>query len=187
MLRRWLHYIVPILMIALALAVRQAVPQVEEVRLKVFDVFQRLSPRPYTPVPVRFIDLDDESLSRIGQWPWPRTIVAQMVANLANAGAAVVVFDVVFADPDRTSPTQVLPLWPATPEVQNLIDSIDTLPDHDAVLADILAGQCRGRVRPDRRCDGRAATAKGLLRHCRRQSASVYQRLYGRRDQPPGD
>ena len=36
MLRRWLHYIVPILMIALALAVRQAVPQVEEVRLKVF-------------------------------------------------------------------------------------------------------------------------------------------------------
>ena len=149
-------------------------------------MFQRLSPRPYTPVPVRFIDLDDESLSRIGQWPWPRTIVAQMVANLANAGAAVVVFDVVFADPDRTSPTQVLPLWPATPEVQNLIDSIDTLPDHDAVLADIVsqANVVAGFVR---RCDGRAATAKGLLRHCRRQSASVYQRLYGRRDQPPGD
>ena len=139
MLRRWIHYIVPVLMIALALAVRQGVPQVEEARLKVFDVFQRLSPRPYTPVPVRFIDLDDESLSRFGQWPWPRTVVAQMVANLANAGAAVIVFDVVFADPDRTSPKQVLPLWPATPEVQSLIDNIDALPDHDAVLADVVS------------------------------------------------
>ena len=188
MLRRWIHYIVPVLMIALALAVRQGVPQVEEARLKVFDVFQRLSPRPYTPVPVRFIDLDDESLSRFGQWPWPRTVVAQMVANLANAGAAVIVFDVVFADPDRTSPKQVLPLWPATPEVQSLIDNIDALPDHDAVLADVVsrANVVLG-IRADGRCDGSGAAAQRFFCDRRRRSASVYFRVQGHRDQPFGD
>ena len=161
-------------MIAVALAVRQAVPQVEEARLKVFDIFQRLAPRPYTPVPVRFVDLDDESLARVGQWPWPRTVVAQMVASLANAGAAVIVFDVVFADPDRTSPRQVLPLWPATPEVQALIDNPDALPDHDAVLADVigqanvvagfvLTDEASEAVPPQKGCSPSRATTRGHL------------------------
>ena len=50
------------------------------------------------------------SLAQIGQWPWPRTIVAQLVDRLAAAGAAVVAFDIDFAEPDRTSPKLLLPL-----------------------------------------------------------------------------
>ena len=137
--QRWLHYGIPILMIAGALLLRVSVPAVEEVQLKVFDSYQRLSPRVYEPVPVRYIDLDDDSLERIGQWPWPRTFVAELIARLANAGAAVVAFDVVFAEPDRTSPSQILPLWPGTPEVKALRNTLDALPDHDAILADVIA------------------------------------------------
>ena len=69
MSQRWLHYGIPVLMIAAALLLRVSVPAVEEVQLKVFDGYQRLSPRVYEPVPVRYIDLDDDSLERIGQWP----------------------------------------------------------------------------------------------------------------------
>ena len=137
--RRWLHYGIPVLMIALALLLRVSVPAIEEAQLRVFDGYQRLSPRVYEPVPVRYVDLDDESLARMGQWPWPRTIVAELIARLANAGAAVVVFDIVFAEPDRTSPSQILPLWPDTPEVRALRETADALPDHDAVLAGVIA------------------------------------------------
>ncbi len=87
--RRWLQYGIPVLMIAVALLLRVSVPAVEEVQLKVFDGYQRLSPRVYEPVPVRYVDLDDESLARIGQWPWPRTFVAEMIARLAKLSKEV--------------------------------------------------------------------------------------------------
>ena len=71
----------------------------------VFDQFQRWKPRPYDPeLPIRIVDIDRESLDRYGQWPWPRTVLGAMVDRLGRAGAAVVAFDMVFAEPDRTSP-----------------------------------------------------------------------------------
>jgi len=135
---RWLHILVPALFITVAVAVRLSVPAVQELQLKVFDFYQRIAPRVYEPAPVRYVDIDDDSLAALGQWPWPRTRIAELVARLANAGAAAIVFDIVFAEPDRTSPRQVVPLWPATPEVQALQGTLDTLPDHDDILADIV-------------------------------------------------
>ncbi|MCK6454651.1 MAG: adenylate/guanylate cyclase domain-containing protein [Alphaproteobacteria bacterium] len=112
---------------------------VERAQLTVFDTFQRLRPRVYEPdVPVRIVDIDDESLTRIGQWPWPRTRVALLVEKLAEMGAAVVAFDIVFAEPDRTSPAQTLPMWPKTPEIQTLLKDADRLPDHDRLLAQAM-------------------------------------------------
>ncbi|HJP20191.1 MAG: adenylate/guanylate cyclase domain-containing protein [Alphaproteobacteria bacterium] len=139
-LRPWLHILIPLAILGLALLVRGAFPgPVEEVQLKVFDIYQRIKPRPYEPAPVKFIDLDDESLSQLGQWPWPRTVVAELLARLANAGAAAIAFDIVFAEPDRTSPANILPIWPETPEIKALLQRADELPDHDRLLAEIIA------------------------------------------------
>jgi adenylate cyclase len=138
-LRRAHHILIPFVFIVLAVVVRTSVPQVEELRMRVFDVYQRLAPREYVPVPVKYVDLDDESLERIGQWPWPRTFVAQLVAQLSNAGAAAIVFDIVFAEPDRTSPQYIVDLWPLTPEVEALKENMGDLPDHDMVFADVIA------------------------------------------------
>ena len=138
-LRRWLHLIVPLAMIALAVIVRTQVPEVEEAQLEIFDIFQRIEPRAYEPVAVRIVDIDNQSLRDYGQWPWPRTYIAQLVANLFEAGAGTVVFDIVFAEPDRTSPQQVLQVWaPFTPGIEERLDLTD-LPDHDAFFADFVA------------------------------------------------
>ncbi|RIL05206.1 MAG: adenylate/guanylate cyclase domain-containing protein [Proteobacteria bacterium] len=138
---RWLA---PIAALALALGLRAAEPApVQELQLRVFDRFQRLAPRPYTDVPVRIVDLDDASLARVGQWPWPRTEVAALVRRLFDMGAAVVAFDAVFAEPDRTSPRQLLERLDALPLDAPLRARIEALPDHDAVLADAFAA---GRV-----------------------------------------
>src|SRR6516225_4787703 len=92
-------------LIAGAVLLRYADPFfVRALRLIAFDNFQRLDPAPYDPnLPVRIVDIDEKSLSLIGQWPWPRTIVRDLLLGLASKGAAVVAFDVLFAEPDRTS------------------------------------------------------------------------------------
>lgn len=101
-----------------------------------FDQYQRWQPRVYRQAPVRIIDIDDESLRRLGQWPWPRTRLAELLNALQQAGPAAVAFDIVFAEADRTSPQAMLDLWPLPPAVRQ---QISRLPDHDAVLAEALA------------------------------------------------
>jgi adenylate cyclase len=54
-------------------------------------------------VPV-IVDIDEKSLAETGQWPWPRYRVALLLAKIRNAGAAAVGLDILFAEPDRTSP-----------------------------------------------------------------------------------
>lgn len=100
-----------------------------------FDQFQRWHPRAYRDVPVRIIDIDDESLRRLGQWPWPRTRLAELVSRLQVAQAAVIAFDVVFAEPDRTSPKAMLELWQPAPSVRR---ELARLPDHDDVLSQTI-------------------------------------------------
>ena len=77
---------------------------VRGLRLIAFDHFQQLDPPPYDPdLPIRVVDIDEQSLAKIGQWPWPRTTVRDLLLALTSKGAAVVAFDVLFAEPDRTS------------------------------------------------------------------------------------
>ncbi len=111
----------------------------EQVRLFTFDTYQRISPRPYAPTPVRIVDIDDATLAREDlQWPWPRTKVAELVVALANAGAAVIAFDVTFSEPDRTSPGNVLRIWSGVSDVDALAPALRDLPDHDELLADLV-------------------------------------------------
>ena len=136
----WAQVVVPAVLFLGLVSVRVAEPGwVEQIQHKAFDAFQRAKPRPYEPVPVRIIDIDDESLRRLGQWPWPRTQVAQLVRRLSDLGAAVVAFDAVFAEPDRTSPSRVAELWPKSAETENLRRQLTRLPDHDRVLAQAIS------------------------------------------------
>lgn len=107
-------------------------PQLQALRHSVFDQYQRWDARTYADSPVRVVDIDDQSLAKLGQWPWPRTRVAELVGRLQAAGAAAITFDIVFAEPDRTSPAAMIQTWkPDKP----LRTAISVLPDHDAVLA----------------------------------------------------
>ncbi|HWY82020.1 MAG TPA: adenylate/guanylate cyclase domain-containing protein [Roseiarcus sp.] len=72
----------------------------------VFDQYQRWKPRPYAfDQPVRIVAVDDESLKRLGQWPWPRERLAALVDALKRAGVASISFDFLFAEKDRGDAT----------------------------------------------------------------------------------
>ena len=118
MTRRYTHLIYISLVIALiagAILLRYADPFfVQALRLVAFDHYQRLDPAAYDPnLPVRIVDIDEKSLAIHGQWPWPRTIVRDLLLGLTSKGAAVVAFDVLFAEPDRTSVESIVKQLPA--------------------------------------------------------------------------
>jgi adenylate cyclase len=92
------------LLIGLA-ALRIADPAaIEELRFRTFDTFQLIEPRVKTARPVTIVDINEESLTKFGQFPWPRTRIADLVASLTRLGAVVIAFDVIFSEPDRLNP-----------------------------------------------------------------------------------
>ena len=113
------------------------VPLIGDLNYQVFDVYQRIKPRNYRDAGVRIVDIDDDSLAKLGQWPWPRGMVAELTSKLYAAGAAVVGYDIIFPEEDRTAPKHIVPLWGDA----SLKGLVDKLPDPDQQLADVLKGR----------------------------------------------
>ena len=109
---------------------------VEEVRLRTFDAYQIIDPRVKAARPVAIIDIDEKSLAKLGQWPWPRTRIADLIDKLTALGAVVIAFDIVFAEPDRLNPAV------AADTIRNLDEEtrakLRALPSNDQILADAI-------------------------------------------------
>ena len=80
---------------------------VRALRYGVFDGYQRLVPLERTSAPAVVVAIDELALSRIGQWPWPRTRVASLVDAIARLEPAAIGFDIFFPEPDRFSPANL--------------------------------------------------------------------------------
>jgi adenylate cyclase len=111
-------------------------PPLQEVRLRTFDFYQSLRPRQTESRPVVIVDIDEASLKEIGQWPWPRTIVADLVTQLTQLGAVAIGFDVLFAEPDRMSPSIAATSFRNLDEETR--DKLRNLPSNDEVLAEAI-------------------------------------------------
>ena len=130
-----------VVLLTLATALRVADPTpIARLRLIVFDAYQQLWPRIYDPdLPVRVVLIDELSLKKFGQWPWPRSVLATLTKRLAENGAAVVGFDFVLAEPDRLLATELLKWLPSGPDAAALSEQIKQLPSGDVALADAIA------------------------------------------------
>src|ERR1700722_6092655 len=108
----------------------------EELRVRTFDLFQVLWPRVQTSRPVVIVDLDEASQKAIGQWPWPRTVMADLITRITQLGAVAIGFDIVFPEPDRMSPAVAEKSFTGIdPETRAKLDS---LPSNDDVFADAI-------------------------------------------------
>ncbi|MCG6203384.1 adenylate/guanylate cyclase domain-containing protein [Rhodopseudomonas sp. HC1] len=113
---------------------------VNEIKERAFDAYQRLSPRPVADLPVRIVDIDEASLAAFGQWPWPRTRLAALTRRLGELGAGVVAYDIIFSEPDRTTPGRLIgELGTADlPDRDLTIALLKSLPDHDTTFAQAM-------------------------------------------------
>ncbi len=131
--------------LALLVGLRAYDPRlVVELKERTFDTYQRLKPRQHADFPVRIVDIDEASIREFGQWPWPRTRLAELTRRLSEAGAGAIAFDVIFSEPDRTSPAQIAEqlrrdgAGGEEERQRQLLSMLGAMPDHDRAFAEAI-------------------------------------------------
>ena len=137
----------------------------QELRTRTFDFFQVLRPRPQEIRPVVIVDIDEASLKAIGQWPWPRTTVADLVTQITQLGAVAIGFDIIFPEPDRMSPAIAERSFRGIDAETRA--KLDSLPSNDEALAEtikhskVVVGQA-GAASPEVRTAADSALQTGF-------------------------
>ncbi|MDP2331380.1 MAG: adenylate/guanylate cyclase domain-containing protein [Reyranella sp.] len=133
--------VIALLVLANALFLRALDPSaLARLRDFAFDEFQRIQPRQYSPeTPVRIIDIDEASLAAYGQWPWPRTVLAELVDKLTEKGVAAIAFDAVFAESDRSSISGMVRELGAFTDPETVRKISAAVQDSDKVFAGAIA------------------------------------------------
>jgi adenylate cyclase len=96
LLNPWLA-LITLLLVA---GVRFADPAfVESVRLRYFD--QLITSQPKQDIPVHTVNIDEAALDKYGQFPFPRGLYADIIKDLYNRNAGLVVFNILMPESDR--------------------------------------------------------------------------------------
>jgi adenylate cyclase len=132
----WARAFCLVLLLGLALLRIADPPAIEELRLRVFDTYQVIQPRVKTAKPITIVDINEKSIAKYGQFPWPRTLLAQLVTRLTQLGAVVIAFDIVFPEPDRLNPALAADSFAGLDD--DLRARLKTLPSNDQVFADAI-------------------------------------------------
>ncbi len=129
-----------VLLVGLWVLHLQEIGPVQSLQLATFDVYQKLRPRtvvPVAPLPgVVIVDIDELSLEKLGQWPWPRIYLSDLVNNLLAFGAGPIGFDVFFTEEDRLSPAKFAVLTDGLPP--EMVAQLKTMKSNDEIFADKL-------------------------------------------------
>ncbi|QQC67250.1 CHASE2 domain-containing protein [Paraburkholderia ginsengisoli] len=107
-------------------------------RQLLFDQYQRHHPRVPTAQPVTIVEIDEETLASVGQWPWPRNRLAALIDAIAASKPLAIGLDLYMPEPDQTSPDKVADNLPETASTAALAAGLRALPSHDAILAGSL-------------------------------------------------
>ena len=101
---KWLtHWTVAFLTLAVLMLWGFGDPFVKQTaRLKTFDLIQKYD-TPTVSNDVVIVELDEKSIEQYGQWPWKRTVLADIIWKLREAGAGIIVLPVLFSEQDRLS------------------------------------------------------------------------------------
>ena len=109
---------------------------VKTLRYKTWDKFQTIHPRETVSDSVTVVNITESDLKTYGQWPWPRHVMAMLHAKIADAGAIIVNYNILFAEADRMSGVEYLKSMPMTNELREQLGK--TLLDTDAVFSIVL-------------------------------------------------
>ncbi len=95
---------------------------------------------------VVIVDIDNKSLAEIGQWPWPRDVMADLGTKIHKAGARSIGFDILFAEPDRTSPGNNIEELAKLLEHSIPKDELKRLQQNEAIDHDLIFGDALARI-----------------------------------------
>ena len=102
-----------------------------------FDALQVVAPRKIESMPATIVAIDEKSLAALGQWPWPRTVLASLIRAIAIHQPAAIGIDILMPEADRLSPQRLADQLRSTDP--GLAERLDTLPSNDEELAGAIA------------------------------------------------
>ena len=117
---------------------------VKTLRYKTWDHFQTIEPRKMVSDSVTVVNITEEDIKRYGQWPWPRHVMAMLHARIGDAGAILINYNILFAEPDRMSGVEYLKSMPMTNELREQLGTV--LLDTDAVFSTVLRDSGRAVI-----------------------------------------
>ena len=95
------HWLLAVITLTIITGIRFLDPYpVELLRLKAFDGYQVYSERKPSET-VTVVNIDEQSIAELGQWPWPRDQIADLIYRLRDANAGIIVMPILFSEPDR--------------------------------------------------------------------------------------
>ncbi len=104
------------------------------------DIILRTTKAPASEIDIVIVEIDESSLAKHGQWPWPRDLFAELLKIIQEAGAASVGIDIIFPERDRSSPRIQQESLAADFVSPDDISAFSIEPfDHDLILAKSLA------------------------------------------------
>ena len=124
--RIFTHWLVPVItcLVLLTVHMGDSTP-VEILRLKQFDLLQQTD-HPVRSSDIGIVTIDEKAMEKYGQWPWKRDVLADIIWNLREAGANIIVLPILLAEEDRLGGDQVL---------------ADALYQNGVVIAQVGSGQ----------------------------------------------
>jgi CHASE2 domain-containing sensor protein len=125
------------LLVLISFYLLEMIPFQQTIRNYTFDVYQNLSPRDRISAPVVIADIDEASLTSFGQWPWPRSLLAQLVNTIGQHQPAAIALDIIMPEKDRSSPCELTRFIPDVD--QELRTRVCNLPSNDELLAKALS------------------------------------------------
>lgn len=73
------------------------------VEMKSFDMRAGLAAPEDRNPDIELVVINDDDLIELGRWPWPRSVIAKCIDNLAEAGAKVIALNVYFSEPEENA------------------------------------------------------------------------------------
>jgi adenylate cyclase len=107
-------------------------------RLMLFDQYQSLFPRHPKSQPVVIVEIDEDTLNALGQWPWPRNYFAALIDAIAAHKPAAIGLDIFMPEPDHASPQAIAKSRPDLPK--KVRTALLNATSNDQLLAKSLAG-----------------------------------------------
>lgn len=148
--------------LVVALHLVGGLPFQDALRMLSFDLYESALPKPAPARSVLIVGIDEASLERYGQWPWPRTLLARLLDRIAAARPTAVGIHFLLPEPDQFSACEVTRYVPSIDPA--LVRRVCALPSNDAVLAASLrrARSVLGTIGEEGASRGQTPTALAL-------------------------
>ncbi len=121
------------------------VPFIDALELKLYDVRMALRGGGGASDAVVLVDIDNDSIEKLGRWPWPRSRIAQGIDKIGEAGAKIIGLNIIYSEPEESTAlrelsylTEMLAQSTKDPQVLKAMKEARQRLDHDRQLTESI-------------------------------------------------